>query len=146
MDELSMRIIRGLLIVGGLLVGLSGCGDTEEKLIPVAGKVTLDGKPASNGTVSFRPTGDSESQEQPTGTIAADGSYRLYLHGQEGAPPGRYKVVVFINEPIDPSRGGHGGLPRSLIDRRYNSTTTTPFEKVVEENAPEGAYDLALTR
>jgi hypothetical protein len=146
MEESSLRMIRGLLIVGGLVLGLPGCGDVEEKLIPVAGKVTLDGTPLTSGSVSFRPSGDSESQEQPTGTISSDGSYRLHLHGREGAPPGRYKVVVFANEPIQRARGGHGGLPRSLIDRRYNSAKTTPLEKVVKDNAPEGAYDLALTR
>jgi hypothetical protein len=33
-----------------------GCGkDEADKFVPVAGKVTLDGKPLSVGSVSFRP-------------------------------------------------------------------------------------------
>src|SRR4051794_919497 len=90
---------RCLLALGGaaLLWAAGGCGPPGEKFYPVAGKVTLAGKPLKVGTVSFRPDASrgNTSKHIPTGAIDAAGNYELVTVGKKGAPPGWYKVLVF---------------------------------------------------
>src|SRR4051812_40534827 len=84
------------LLTGGVVFVAAGCADGE-KLAPVAGKVTVDGKPLTSGSVSFRPDASqgNSSQHQPTGTIDAEGNYELFVPpAKKGAPLGWYKVVV----------------------------------------------------
>lgn len=132
------------LIAGAVLTTLVGCGDEETgpTLIPVSGKVTLDGRPlTTGGSVSYR---DASGLIQPTGDIEPDGTYKLINDGREGAPAGEYQVIVFASEPRKETRG-HGGLPRLIVHRKYRSPATTPLHVEVSEEAPAGKYDLAVT-
>jgi hypothetical protein len=99
------------------LLGVStvGCGD--EGLVPVEGKVTLDGQPLANATVMFSPlkatgpgpfagTTDAEGRfamRNPADdrSGAAVGEYMVFIttvksdpSGMEGAPPPAQKEVV----------------------------------------------------
>lgn len=127
--------------MGLVLLGSAGC-EKPSNLIPVTGKVTLEGQPLVHGTVSYRPQGDLTSP-QATGPLDKEGTYRLYTDGQPGAPAGRYRVVVFAYD--QPTSGpGHRGLPRSVISDRYHREETTPLEREVRTDAPPSAYDLEL--
>lgn len=131
----------------GLCALAGGCRDAGEPLVPVAGRVTLRGKPATEGSISFRPDVNkaNASLHHPTGRIESDGTYRLYIRERAGAPAGWYKVVVFVNEPIVDERGrAHPGMPQSLIDRRYNRPSDTPLAVEVKADAPPGSYDFDL--
>jgi hypothetical protein len=77
------------LLVVFLLAG-SGCGN---RLVPVEGVVTLDGKPVEGATVMFVPT---EGSGRPaTGATESDGSFRLKsFDSGDGILPGNYKVTV----------------------------------------------------
>src|SRR4051812_13406743 len=93
------RSLEFISILAVLLV-LSGCKkDETESFLPVTGKVTLDGKPLTVGTVSFRPdvTRGNTSMHIPTGEIDAQGNYTLVTIRKNGAPPGWYKVLVFAD-------------------------------------------------
>jgi hypothetical protein len=121
---------------------LLGCGVPVTDLVPVSGKVTLEGRPLVHGTVSYRP--GEISLPEATGSLDGEGRYRLYTGGEPGAPAGEYKVVVFAYD--QPTQGaGNAGLPKSVISERYHQGETTPLTREVRKAAPQGAYDLELT-
>ena len=125
---------------------LIGCGSSEV-FIPVEGRITLDGVPLANGAISFRPdaTGGNASLHQPTGAIEADGTYQLFVGRRAGAPPGSYKVVVFANEPtVHDPRSVHPGMPKTLIDRRYNAPQTTPLSAEITPQMQSASFDFDL--
>src|SRR5438552_3648121 len=80
-----------------LSVGAGGC-DGVGTCYPVSGVVRLDGKPVRGkaGTVLLKPDAakGNKSPFDAWGTIDGEGSYRVATRGQDGAPPGWYKVVV----------------------------------------------------
>ena len=133
------------LLIGGALFAVVGCGaGSGEQLAPVAGKVTVDGKPVTTGSVSFRPDAGqgNKSQHQPNGAIDAEGNYELFVPpDRKGAPPGWYKVVVSAFDNPMP------GKPlKSFIDMKYSDETTTPLKLEVIVNPEPGRYDLKLRR
>jgi hypothetical protein len=144
----SWRVARGVGPTGwllGLCALACGCRPADEPLVPVAGRITLGGKPVSEGSISFRPdtAKENKSLHHPTGSIDAQGRYRLYIREREGAPAGWYKVIVFVNEPIADERGRvHPGMPKSLIDSRYNRPNDTPLAVEVKLGAAPGSYDF----
>ena len=64
------------------------------KLVPVEGKVTLAGKPLSEGTVTLVPTDESLPPPWPEGAIAPGGAYVVQTGGQPGAPVGTYRAMI----------------------------------------------------
>jgi hypothetical protein len=156
---LSRCSIRLLIF---LCIGLAGAGcGPGFKVVPVAGKITVDGKPLTDAdaTVLFRPNvakGNTVPVEF-AGVADEDGNYTLYYgDGNPGAAPGWYKVAVVATEPLVP-RGSPKNRPRvrlpgprsaikpSLIDTRYNIADNSGIEIEVVENPAGGAYDLSLT-
>lgn len=134
--------MAALMACGAMLV--VGCGSEDEKLVPVAGKVTVNGKPLTSGTVSFRPDQGkgNKSQHQPNGVIDAEGNYKMTLSpDKKGVPPGWYKVVVVALDDPWP------GKPlKSFIDMKYADEKTTPLKVEVVANPEPGRYDLKLTK
>jgi hypothetical protein len=130
--------------LAGAALALAGCGDDSgiPPCVPVSGLVTLDGKPLTDGTVIFLgatekggPTG-----YEPVALIDAQGTYSLVTRHKPGAPPGKYKVVVYWDVP-----GAGWQKPQSRLPARYSDHAHTPLAvEVVKDPAP-GAYDLAMT-
>ena len=94
--ESAMRP-RAMLPVCLMLLSLAGCsgeGGTPEKpvtTVPVKGKVTLNGKPVTKGTIHFEPDYGRPAQ----GPIQADGSFVLTTYqADDGAVPGTHRVSV----------------------------------------------------
>jgi hypothetical protein len=123
----------------------SGCGSSSDGpiLYPVTGRVLIDGKPATGGTVSLREGG---SQLQPSGVISSDGTYVVRTRDKEGAPLGSYRVVVIVNEPGARGPDGHTGLPNLIVNSRYLNESTTPLRIEVKDTPSPQHYDLAVTR
>ena len=66
-----------LLALGALVLVLAGCGDG---LVEVRGKVTYNGKPVENGTITFEPedrSGPSRGQAIEAGAYHLTGPNRL---------------------------------------------------------------------
>jgi hypothetical protein len=125
---------------------VAGC-ERNEELIPVAGNVTLRGRPLTEGVVSFRPDAvqGNTSLHHPTGSIDRQGNYRLSVGKREGAPAGWYKVIVIANEPTpDDPKQVHPGMPKLIIDRRYTWPDSTPLKAEVRPDAPAGSFDFAV--
>jgi len=128
------------LVAGLLLMALAGgCSKKEPvKLIPVQGKVTLEGGTLiTSGFVTYHPVeGIKAKAEKSTGEIKSDGTYKLTTGGREGVPEGQYKITVH------PSMTG-------------NSSTAPPFSTActMEANTPlrlavpaGQGYDLVLPK
>lgn len=132
--------LSAALVVG--LAGLSGCG-REERLVPVSGRVIVNGKPLPLGKVVFQPDADrgNTSRQEPRGSIDDQGVYRLSTGDREGAPPGWYRVAVFAMKPGTDD----GNRPVEwLHNPRYTDARGSGLSvQVVEDPAP-GTYDLAL--
>lgn len=83
-----------------------GCGSGHPETFPVAGKITYDGQPVTQGTVVFYP----EEGQPAMGTIAADGSYRLTtFEDGDGAAAGASYGHHHGNCPVGFGSGIDGG-------------------------------------
>ena len=137
-----------VLLLGAALA--AGCGGSSVKLVPVSGKVTVGGQPVTSGQVSFLPATEGEGvhakaaagSAPASGQIEANGEYKLFTNGKEGAPPGKYKVIV------TPSMVPTGGTkaPTTPYNAKFSDAKLTNLTKEVVSGAPAGAYDLALTK
>ena len=143
----SSRNFNPSLFVSSVLICICGCYQAGELLIPVEGQVTLAGKPLEDGSISFRPDASkgNMSLHHPTGAINSQGSYRLFVGRRAGVPPGHYKVVIFASEPTNYESGSvHPGMPKSLINRRYNAPQTTPLTVEVAPDVEGVSLDFDL--
>lgn len=145
-----------------LLILVAGCrGDRGPALVPVQGRVTLDGKPLALKSVRFIPEQGTPGAGGEA-TTKEDGTYALYvvrpgsLKPEYGILPGSYVVVV--TEPTIPigtpkvkespdqpaiTPADAAALQRSPIPRVYTQPETTSLRATIRPN--EGAVDLALT-
>ena len=115
---------------------VAGCGEPLDPVYPVTGKVTLNGKPLTTGTVTFTPTGNGPSA---TGMIREDGTYELKSHDDRaGALPGSYKVSVSAVK-INPQ-----GMALSLLPSKYSTGQTSGLTAEVEEK-DTNTVDIELT-
>src|SRR5439155_21177508 len=124
-----------------------GCGASSgPKLVSVVGKVTVDGQPVKAGGLSFRPdkSKGNTSLHEPAGDIDAEGNYKLFTNGREGAPVGWYRVAVFAGEPVDV--GNLSGQARWFANPKYARVETSGLTVEVLEKAAPGAYDFKLTK
>ncbi len=85
-----------LAAVVAVLLLAAGCGDGRPKLVPAAGKVTLNGQSVVGGSMTFHPeSGALDKGDRPSCQLQADGSFtaQTYPYG-DGVVPGAYKVTL----------------------------------------------------
>jgi hypothetical protein len=130
-----------------LAVLLVGCGGEKDDLPrrSVAGTVTLDGKPLSQGSIQFLPTGP----DTPTAAMVEVKGGTYTITTAQGLVPGHYKVLISsANVPAsDPAKAdalpGMSGPPlKELLPVRYNAQSTLSAE--VKTDAPN-AFDFLLS-
>jgi hypothetical protein len=121
-----------------LLLAVAGCG--QSGYYPVRGTVAFeDGTPLPQGTVILLKQ-EGEKMVQAQGTIQADGSFELGVNlPKEGAPPGKYRVLI---NPGD--MGELDAKIRSGFDRRYTEFDTSGLEFEVKPGKNE--FPIRLTR
>jgi len=123
----------------------AGCNDQAgEKLLPVRGTVTADGKPVPTGNVTFYPAKakGNDTKHQPMGVIDADGKYELFVPGgKKGAPAGWYKIVVYAVDDPQPGKPN-----KYFVAKEYADIEMTPLFIEVVENPGADHYDLKLKR
>ena len=78
-------------------VFLCGCRDDGPRVVPVAGLVTLDGKPVDAAGVLFSPKSPGPSA---SGTTNAQGRFQLKTGKLAGAVVGEYAVVITKSESV----------------------------------------------
>jgi hypothetical protein len=80
---------------------VAGCG--QSGLAPVKGRVTFNGKPVGEASVTFSPVPASADDTEPgkpgTGFTAADGTFVLSTYKScDGALVGKHHVTVSLDE------------------------------------------------
>ena len=139
---LSVWKISRLALVFVLLVTIltaAGCAGNT----PVSGKVTVNNKPLTSGSVRYVPDKDkgNTATVEPVGTISESGTYELHTNGQPGPPAGFYKVAVVAQDKVDNTKPTD---IKTLIDSKYNTAEKTDLHVEVKSGAAPGAYDLKL--
>lgn len=128
------------LLVAGLLVLVPcwvGCGGSQAARRNVTGKVTFQGSPVEEGTVTFENTATGTTG---SAQIGAGGQYSIQL------PDGSYKVSV---EPPLVETGGTSDTPGDMeykpmenIPEKYRTTRSSPLS--VEVSSSKTTHDLEM--
>jgi hypothetical protein len=136
-----MRGLR-LLTIGLLAAAALGCtkdGYSELGLVPVAGKITLDGKPLANAKVVF----EGDDTRSAIGTTDASGQYKVMYDSQTaGATPGA-KIVRITTADVGEEGGGASEgatVAKESVPARYNVQS----ELKADVSAGKKTYDFEL--
>ena len=137
-----LRLSVGLLAAAAL-VALTGCRDGRIPTYPVTGIVLVDGRPAQGAIIIFCPVEPSAELEhlRPAGMTDASGEFNLTtFEPADGAPAGRYKVLVKWPAPTPPGeqRDARPGAVNKGPDRlkgKYYNLDTTPLKATFEEQS-----------
>jgi hypothetical protein len=132
--------IHGASVVAGLALlvslALTGCNDGRPARVPVAGKVTIDGKPLTLGSIQFLP--QSGQGRSSAAMIQPDGSFTVCTYDEsDGCPMGSYDVIVVATEELNDVQVRHN-VPKKYGDRR-----TSGIKKTVD--GPTAAMLIELT-
>ena len=112
-------------LLASLITGAIGCSDSGGRE-RVTGRVTLDGKPLAEGTVSTK----LEKGRGSSGQIQPDGTFTLgHPADGPGAALGTHSVSVVAieggTERLDDEEVEISGQIRSLVPLKYNSPRTS---------------------
>lgn len=137
-------------VIGGALIGSMGCGPRGlPNMVPIRGRVTLDGQPLTTGSVIYAPK--IPGGRQAKGELGGDGTFTLTtLRPGDGAQAGEYlvSVISFKPYPGDPTReqieAAGGMLDReSAIPKKYSDPATSGLSDSVDKRH-SGVKDFAL--
>jgi hypothetical protein len=127
------------------IVALSGCASEEDgrvKVYPVSGKVLVNGKPAEGAELIFY--GATPEMRGP-GTVSAEGVtdengvFHLGSYGpNDGAPAGKFNVVVIWREPIPDGVDQERFQAKDRLNNRY----ATPESSGLTAEVPERGIEL----
>jgi hypothetical protein len=158
--KMSARVALALVCCATVWAA-AGCGKPPLKLAPVSGKVLIQDKPLTFGSIQFRAdvSRGNHSMEVPTGQIQGDGSFEMMTGTRKGAPLGWWKVLVIADNfqvwdpplwayhPPDvkpPPKPDKWEPPKPLVHERYLTVKETDLAVEVVEHPAEGAYVLKL--
>ncbi|MCI0463719.1 MAG: hypothetical protein L0Z62_42835 [Gemmataceae bacterium] len=148
---MSTKRLLGVLPV---LTLLAGCGGSQT-LVPVEGKVLVEGKPLTRGTVVLWPdkAKGNTTSAQPTGVVEHDGRFKLTTAGRAGVPPGWYRVTAAPPTPpaADPSlplprNPARAAAPARPFNARYEDPAKTDLLIEVSPTPPAEGYALKMKR
>jgi hypothetical protein len=139
-------LVPGILLWA--LIGAAGCssspsGPEKQKTVKVIGQVKYKGSPVANATVVFMAVDGKVSSH---GNTDAAGLFSLSTYGTEdGAPPGRYRVIVTAVTAREVEPGVLADEPpggfKSPVPAKYANPSTTDLVVMVKE---EGTNDLTI--
>lgn len=92
-------------------------------MFPVTGKVTMNGKPLTAGSINFHPDAANNFQaDTPSSLLQLDGSFEMktFPNGA-GVPPGKYKVT------LGPE------LATRISQPKYAKPESTPWEILISD-------------
>lgn len=90
-----MKILKIIPWISFILF-FAACGKDKPKLVKVAGKLTLNGKPLTAGSIYFHPAKtNSFTKDNPSSILQEDGSFNMktFPYGN-GIPSGEYKITL----------------------------------------------------
>lgn len=148
-----MKVRYGLIgVFVAAVVGLSGCGEgvtQSDTAIPVAGTITLDGKPLEGAGVTFIPLAADQGQGG-VGSTDAEGKYEVtHFRTGKGLEPGEYRVaisklVMQDGSPIPAGTSSAAELDtKNLLPAKFSDPNSTTLKaNVTSDGKP---IDFALT-
>ena len=134
-----------VLIAAAAIQG--GCESKPYGLAPVAGAVTLDGKPVPGSVVTFQPQGgEGVSKDSPmpgsTGRCDDSGHYELKtIRGEVGAVAGPHTIRIHSPKAKVTGESDAPGAPKELFPPKYNFQTGLTFE-VPPEGTDAANFEL----
>jgi len=136
----SFRPLAAGCFVVLLIVGCES--GPKGKVTPVAGRVTLDGKPLAGITVSYMPETSPGQIPGSFGMTNADGNYVLKTaDGRDGAVVGKHDVTVRGERADD--RSGTPATGTNIPVSYTQPGANNPLGKI-EVVAGKATYDLEL--
>jgi hypothetical protein len=148
---------RGAVLLLAFLIAASGCSKSPKiDLTPVAGKISLDGKPLSGARLVYYLHGSNvPGYSVSLGQTDTEGNYKLMCGAKPGAAPGAYKVTVSrivtaagvtvnLDEGMDLEQLAMQGAAKESIPERYSDLEKTELTTTVERERADG-YDFQLT-
>ncbi len=140
-------------------IAIHGCSNGDPKVVPVSGKVMLNGKPVSGASVTFSQEG---APRNAFGETDAEGNYRLTTYkSNDGAIPGENKIAVA--KPTAGTMPATAGdfsadygkammeaqakkkTTNTDIPGKYTDMKTTPLKRNVDDKGPN-VIDLDLVQ
>jgi len=89
-----------LFAIGVLAGGLCGCGGNEFAVAPVTGKVTCQGKPVTEASITFSPFSQdakAKAGKAAEATLNDSGEFTLNTYGNgDGAVIGKHRVTIIM--------------------------------------------------
>jgi hypothetical protein len=139
-------MIMRFAFLAALALFAAGCG-TAEKLAPVSGKVTLDGKPLAGAHVAFQPLATKGNDSPGGGSFGVtdtSGSFTLvtFEGDQPGAVVGKHRVEInamATSSDTDPRL--RAAQPKVVVPMKYNRKSELTFE-VPPGGTTEANFDL----
>ena len=126
-----------------LAIACTGCGPKPEKLVPVSGKITIQGAPLPYGRLALTPGEGNTTKSQPIGKVQ-DGTYTIETDGKPGAPVGAYRVAIFA---IKESTQADGYKPPVwAASQEYSDPGKSGIILNVLETPSPNVYDIELTK
>lgn len=135
--EPRRKLIRGAALLWILLA--VGCGRYESR---VSGVVTVDGSPASRGTITFYPSGGGGGAAAYA-QVDEDGRFQVQTGGERGLQAGEYKVSVRIVDEIPAKSEWDPPGFRTVIPLRYKNPQTSGLVCSVEPGKNEFNIDIS---
>jgi hypothetical protein len=132
-----MRFFGVILTAAVAAAVPAGCGKSDEGLVPVSGRVMVNGKPATGAAVVFHPV-DGTNGTHPVAQVDAGGEFHLTtIRSGDGAVPGEYRVTLtwYVSPPRKKGVEGEEGPVRNLIPEKYARIDSTPIHTTVR---PDG--------
>lgn len=160
-----IRLLRISLfcLLAPVVFNATGCGSPTEKpdfvskLVPVTGKVTLDGEPLTGVMINYIPAEGQPGGEIAFGLTDEAGKYTLQtqLAGQspedsQGALPGNYRVYLSklvlpdgsaLPEGLSDAEAEEQGAKQLLPDQ-YSSPTASKLTAIVNTEATTNDFTL----
>jgi hypothetical protein len=124
-------------------LGLSGCNKGPAGLVPVSGKLTLDGKAWPRfGQINFSPVKPAEGHPvlPAMARVNDDGSFTILTPDAPGLLPGEYNIAVRCMLEARDER--HRG--KSAIPERYGSPQTSGLKVTIAEGSKPVVLNLDL--
>lgn len=124
-----------------LMILLSGCGTkSSEILVPVEGRVLLNGEPLQSGSVITTPADGRGAR----GAIGADGHFSLATRAAgEGAVVGVHRVAVVAYNNAEAAAGNPEAEVTLIVPTSYTSPDTSEITIDVKEDE-ENNFTLEL--
>ena len=123
--------MRWLCVFPLLLPILAGCGGGPYNVAPVSGRITLNGQPLANASVSFQPLAEGGKINPGPGSggfTDSDGRYALKLDGTDtrGAVIGKHMVRIDLTHQDNSADDRPKRFKR--LPARYNVKTKLEYD------------------